>query len=114
VIHGAAYRELGVEHVYELIDAASEAEVEAVVERLRSGALAGANVTIPWKRKAYACADRRSSLAERLRLQVPGANISADASLIEAWLEYWNDDDTDLGNLRTFEHWLSQVRRPHG
>lgn len=21
---------------------------------------------------------------------------------------FWNDDDTDLGNLRTFEHWLSQ------
>jgi shikimate dehydrogenase len=66
VIHRAAYRELGVEHEYELVDAANEVEVDGVVEQLRSGALAGANVTIPWKRKAYACADRRSSLAERL------------------------------------------------
>jgi hypothetical protein len=58
--------------------------------------------------------DPLMQMYERLRLQVPGAKISADASLIEAWLEYWNDDDTDLGNLRTFEHWLAQVRRPRG
>jgi hypothetical protein len=51
---------------------------------------------------------------ERLQLQVPGTKAPTDPSLIEAWLDYWNDDDTDLGNLRTFEHWLSQVRRPHG
>lgn len=66
VIHHAAYRELGVEHEYGLIDAASEADVDVVVEQLRSGALAGVNVTIPWKRKAFACAERRSSLAARL------------------------------------------------
>jgi shikimate dehydrogenase len=66
VIHQAAYRELGEQHEYALIDAASEADVDAVVAELRSGALAGANVTIPWKRKANASADRRSALAERL------------------------------------------------
>ena len=58
--------------------------------------------------------DPLMQMYERLRLQVPGSRMPADASLIEAWLDYWNDDDTDLGNLRTFEHWLSQVRRPHG
>jgi hypothetical protein len=58
--------------------------------------------------------DPLMQMYERLRLQVPGARMPADASLVEAWLEYWNDDDTDLGNLRTFEHWLAQVRRPHG
>jgi hypothetical protein len=26
---------------------------------------------------------------------------------IEEWLRFWNDDDTDLGNLRNFEHWLA-------
>jgi hypothetical protein len=34
--------------------------------------------------------------------------------LTEQWLEYWNDDDSDLGNLRTFEFWLSQARRHRG
>jgi hypothetical protein len=58
--------------------------------------------------------DPLTQLYERLQLQVPGTKAPTDPSLIEAWLDYWNDDDTDLGNLRTFEHWLSQVRRPHG
>ena len=68
VIHQAAYRELGVSHEYGLIDAASEAEVAQVMARLRSGELAGVNVTIPWKRAAYAAADRRSALCERLQV----------------------------------------------
>jgi hypothetical protein len=35
----------------------------------------------------------------------PAANIAAPS--VEDWLQYWNDDDTDLANLRNFEHWLS-------
>lgn len=66
VIHQAAYRELGLLHEYELIDAASEAEVDAALARVRSGELAGVNVTIPWKRRACAVAERRSALADRL------------------------------------------------
>ncbi len=66
VIHQAAYRELGLSHDYELIDASSEADVDRAVEQVRSGQLAGINVTIPWKRRACAAADRRSALAERL------------------------------------------------
>jgi hypothetical protein len=58
--------------------------------------------------------DPLTQLYERLRLQVPEARPPTDPAVVAAWLEYWNDDDTDLGNLRTFEHWLSQVRRPHG
>jgi shikimate dehydrogenase len=73
VIHQAAYRELGVEHEYGLIDVATEAEVDAVVARLRAGELAGINVTIPWKRRAYAAADLRSPLTERLQV----ANVLA-------------------------------------
>jgi shikimate 5-dehydrogenase len=65
-IHQAAYRELGLSHDYELIDCGSEADVDRVVQQVRSGALAGVNVTIPWKRRACAVADRRSRLAERL------------------------------------------------
>jgi shikimate dehydrogenase len=73
VIHRAAYRQLGVSHEYELIDAPSEADVERVVLALRRGELGGLNVTIPWKRRAFAAADRRSGLAERLEV----ANVLA-------------------------------------
>jgi shikimate dehydrogenase len=66
VIHHAAYRELGEQHSYGLIDAATEADVLRVVSDLRNGELAGVNVTIPYKRQAFAAADRRSALAERL------------------------------------------------
>jgi shikimate dehydrogenase len=66
VIHRAAYRELAEQHEYELIDAASDADVTRVIASVRSGELAGVNVTIPWKREAYAAADRHSALAERL------------------------------------------------
>jgi shikimate dehydrogenase len=81
VIHQAAYRELGVAHEYKLIDAPSEAELDGVVEQVRSGELAGANVTIPWKRRACAVADQRSDLAERLGvanvLALVGGNVEA-------------------------------------
>ena len=66
VIHRAAYRLLGEAHEYALIDAPTEADVEQVIQALRGGELRGVNVTIPWKRQAYAMADRRSPLAERL------------------------------------------------
>jgi shikimate dehydrogenase len=66
VIHQAAYRELAEPHSYELIDAATEADVARAIAELQSGALAGLNVTIPWKRQAFAAADRCSALAERL------------------------------------------------
>ena len=66
VIHRAAYRELGAAHEYDLLDTPSEAELARAVAALRQGELQGVNVTIPWKREAFAAADRRSALAERL------------------------------------------------
>jgi hypothetical protein len=66
VIHRAAYRVLGQAHDYELIDVPSDAELLRVVASLRGGKLQGVNVTVPWKREAYAAADRHSALAERL------------------------------------------------
>jgi shikimate dehydrogenase len=74
-IHRAAYRELGLAHEYELIDAPSEADVARVVAAVRSGELGGVNVTIPWKRQAYAAADRHAALAARLGV----ANVLAQA-----------------------------------
>jgi shikimate dehydrogenase len=66
VIHHAAYRELGVDHEYGLIDAASEGDFARAVAQVRAGELAGVNITIPWKRQAFVAADARSPLAERL------------------------------------------------
>jgi shikimate dehydrogenase len=58
VIHHAAYRELGLPHRYELVDATDRRALDATIAELRRGELAGANVTIPWKREALAAADR--------------------------------------------------------
>ncbi len=66
VIHRAAYRELGLVHEYELIDVPSEPDIARVVAQVKSGVLAGVNVTIPWKREAFAAADRHAALAQRL------------------------------------------------
>jgi shikimate dehydrogenase len=73
VIQRAAYRELGVDHEYVLLDAPNEAEVDGIVQQLRSGELGGVNITIPWKRKAFASAERYSALAAKLQV----ANVLA-------------------------------------
>jgi shikimate dehydrogenase len=64
-IHGAAYRELGLPHQYEVVDCPSEADVRAQAERLRSGEVAGMNVTVPWKRVAFELCDRVDESAQR-------------------------------------------------
>jgi shikimate dehydrogenase len=62
-IHAAAYSELGVPHRYHVVDCPSEADVRAQVARVRSGELAGANVTVPWKRLALSLCDRLDASA---------------------------------------------------
>jgi shikimate dehydrogenase len=62
-IHGAAYAELGLPYRYELRDAPDEAAVEATISEIRSGALSGSNVTVPWKQVAVALADRADASA---------------------------------------------------
>jgi len=64
-IHGAAYRELGLPHRYDVVDCPSEAHVHAQVERLRAGELAGMNVTVPWKRLAFELCDCPDASAQR-------------------------------------------------
>ncbi len=66
VIHQAAYQALGLAHHYELADCPDEAAVLKVVDALRSGEIAGANVTIPWKRLALQLADRVAPSAQRV------------------------------------------------
>ncbi|HEX5098479.1 MAG TPA: shikimate dehydrogenase, partial [Polyangiaceae bacterium] len=62
-IHGAAYEALGFSHRYELLDIPDEAALARAVAALRAGEVAGANVTVPWKREALALADRREPTA---------------------------------------------------
>lgn len=66
VIHHAAYAALGLPHRYELEDCPDEAAVVKVVDALRRGEIAGANVTIPWKRSALKLADMVAPSAQRV------------------------------------------------
>jgi hypothetical protein len=50
--------------------------------------------------------DPLTHLYERLRQSPAHATIEPPPAL-EDWLQYWNDEDTDRGNLRNFEHWLT-------
>jgi hypothetical protein len=56
--------------------------------------------------------DPLTSLYERLRQSTAHAPVPADPPALEDWLRYWNDEDTDLGNLRNFEHWLAVSPEP--
>ena len=54
------------------------------------------------------------SLSTRLR-ELSRSQGTGDAEfeppMLEDWLRFWNDDDSDLGNLRNLEHWLQKGRR---
>jgi shikimate dehydrogenase len=71
VIHQAAYQELHLTHRYELCDVADVAALARAVDSLRRGEIAGANVTVPWKREAFQLADERAPSA----LGVGAANV---------------------------------------
>jgi shikimate dehydrogenase len=62
-IHGAVYRAYGLPHSYSAVDCPDVAAVEQQVKRVRSGEIAGANVTVPWKRAALALADELDASA---------------------------------------------------
>ena len=61
--------------------------------------------------------DPLSTLYHRLRTASTEGGVArlwpVEPPRLEDWLNYWNDDDTDLANLRNFEHWLAR-RRPAG
>ena len=53
--------------------------------------------------------DPLTTLYQRLRQRTGCAPSCIDQPpLLEDWLRYWNGADTELGNLRNFEHWLSR------
>jgi shikimate dehydrogenase len=70
-IHGEVYRHFQLPHRYQALDCPDEHAVRAVFERLRSGDIHGANVTVPWKRLALQLADRLDESAA----QTGAANV---------------------------------------
>jgi shikimate dehydrogenase len=62
-IHGAVYQRYGLEHRYLTVDCPDESALARQIERLRTGEIAGANVTVPWKREALRLADRADATA---------------------------------------------------
>jgi hypothetical protein len=59
--------------------------------------------------------DPLTNLYDRLRAQAgtatPGTtHWPEEPPLLQDWLRFWNDEDTDLGNLRNFEHWMTRAR----
>lgn len=87
-IHEAAYKGLGVSHHYGLVDCPGRAEVETCVERLRRGEIAGANVTVPYKRLAFELADERhrsaqdTGVANVLSLNAEGKVVASNTDTI--------------------------------
>ncbi|HEU4409708.1 MAG TPA: shikimate dehydrogenase [Polyangiaceae bacterium] len=63
-MHRAAFRALGVSHFYDPIACPDQNSLANAMTALRRGYLAGANVTVPWKRAALALADEVDPSAE--------------------------------------------------
>jgi shikimate dehydrogenase len=55
-MHNAAFRALGLPHSYETLDVTMDA-LPAAVQRIRSGLILGANVTVPYKEAVMALVD---------------------------------------------------------
>jgi shikimate dehydrogenase len=83
-IHQAAYDALGVDHRYELEDCVDDDAVRVHVSALRAGQIAGANVTVPYKRLALSVADRAddsardTGVANVLSLDSSGALVASN------------------------------------
>lgn len=94
VIHAAAYEALGVSGKrYIAVDCPDAEAVERQVDALRRGEIAGANVTVPWKRLALDLADEAHASAR----DVGAANVlsAVDANGNRRIVAY----NTDVGAL---------------
>ena len=57
--------------------------------------------------------DPLTNLYDRLRSKAAAGNAPAwpeEPPHLQDWLRFWNDEDTDLGNLRNFERWIARSR----
>ncbi len=91
-IHHAAYEQLGLDARYDLVDCPDEAAVLAQVALIRSGALTGANVTVPWKKVAFDAADEVDESAARVGV----ANVLARSA--EGRIVAYNTDAIGLAD----------------
>jgi shikimate dehydrogenase len=69
----AAFTALGLPHLYTAIDVPNEAGLPRIMDDLRSGLLAGCNVTLPYKRAVLALADVQAESAR----EAGAANVLA-------------------------------------
>lgn len=58
--------------------------------------------------------DPLTSLYERLRSQAAPGTYPAEPPSYEQWLQYWDDNDSELSNLRNFQHWLARRAERRG
>ncbi len=72
-IHTAVYRRFDLPHSYTAVDCPTEQDVAQQIDRVRRGELAGANVTVPWKKVALSLADR----ADVTAAETGAANVLA-------------------------------------
>ncbi len=70
-MHRAAFRALGLSHFYDPIACPDQNSLANAMTALRRGYLAGANVTVPWKRAAMGLVDEVDASAE----QAGAANV---------------------------------------
>src|SRR5215472_14330173 len=80
-MHAAAYRALGLAHVYEAIRATAS-DLPALVRALRDGAFDGFNVTVPHKQRILELVDRVDASASHVGaantlVRAPGGEIVA-------------------------------------
>jgi shikimate dehydrogenase len=82
-MHIAAINALGLSHGYTAVDVPSESSLRTMVEELRRGVLAGANVTAPYKTYVLELADvvtdaAREVGAANLLRRLPNGKVEAD------------------------------------
>ncbi|MBK7579118.1 MAG: shikimate dehydrogenase [Myxococcales bacterium] len=88
-IHAAAHGALGLSHSYELLDCPDAAALASAIDRIRSGELAGANVTVPYKERALELADESDGSAR----ETEAANVLA---LVDGRVTAFNTDVSAL------------------
>lgn len=88
VMVNAAFGTFGDQHRYTALDLASERELSDAVDELRSGALAGANVTLPYKQTVLGLVDAVAPSAEEVGaanvLTVTGGRVTAHNTDVDA------------------------------
>lgn len=84
-IHQAAYDALALPHDYRALDVPDRSALEAVVAELAAGRLAGANVTIPWKREVL-------DLVERVDPSAAGVGAANVLALRDEHVVAYNTD----------------------